>query len=363
MPTILVTGGLGFIGSNITTLALKRGYRVIAFDSLKRHGIWHNLLQHKDYRFVHGDVRNPEDFGFIKERIDGIIHLAANPGIPWSYDSPHYDFRVNNLGTFNVLELARGLNVPLIYASTNKVYSDAVNEIPMVEKRTRYVWGKFDKKNNFQPDPKYQYGIPEDFPVDSQGAHPHSPYGVSKYAGDQMCQEWYHAFQVPTVVNRMSCIYGKFQLGVEDQGWVAWFMVQKILGKPLKIFGTGKQVRDALFAEDLAELYLWQLENIDKVKGQVFNIGGGLENTISLLEAIELIDELDRQYSGGKLPKLTYTFDEWRKADHKIFYCNLDKIKPYWKPTTSVSAGFSYTWDWMQRNKDLIERVYASPTS
>ncbi len=332
---ILVTGGAGFIGTNICLKALEKGHKVIAFDSLIRKGVEDNILDDKNYTLIRGDVRSKEDLKRIG-KIDGVFHLAANPGIPWSINNPMYDFEVNAGGTLNLLELARERKVPLIYASTNKVYSDKVNTIPLVEGKTRYSY-------------KDTKGIKETFPLDAQGRFSHSPYGCSKLAGDIYCQEYFHTFGVQTVVNRMSCIYGQHQMGVSDQGWVAWFMIAKLLNLPLTIYGDGKQVRDCLYGEDVAELYLMELENIKTHAGQVYNIGGGPENTISVNELISWIDEY-----GGKMKK---TYTKWRPADHKVYISDITKISKYWKPKTSLELGLTETFDWVEANIDSIERT------
>ncbi len=376
--TILITGGAGFVGTNAASYFLERGYKVVAFDNLIRPGVETNVLKHDNYTFFRGDARHTPDLDEVatQHSIDAIIHLSANPGIPWSIRDPMYDFHQNATASLNILELARKLgNIPVIYNSTNKVYSDEVNTLEMTEWRTRYVYGKTEwtldhdnkdklgrpsaRKRQVSP---YLYGIDEKFPTDGLGEYPHSPYGVSKLAGDLYMQEYWHVYGVPTVSNRCSCLYGKYQHGVADQGWVAWFMIAKIMGKPLTIFGDGKQVRDALYGKDLAKLYhmellcLWDKEARTKIAGKVFNIGGGYRNTISLLEAVELIEQLDK----GQHAKLTYDFADWRTADHKIFYCDIKKIKDVlgWEPETTVSHGFSQTFEWFKENQNIWQKTH-----
>ncbi len=344
--TILVFGGAGFIGTNICTLALNKGYKVIAFDSLIRTGVETNILEHENYTLIRGDVRNEEDFLRIPtDDLFGIINLAANPGVPWSVTNPIYDFNANAKGALNILEFSRkNGKIPVIQASTNKVYSEEINEIKLEERKTRYVVS----------DKKYYKGIPENFPVDGIGKFGHSPYGCSKLSADMYCQEYYHIFGVPTVLNRMSCIYGKYQHGVADQGWVTWFIIAKILEQPLEIFGDGKQVRDALYGEDLAELYIHELENIELHKGKVYNIGGGPKNTTSLLELIDLLD--NTKINGGPTyAPLQLTFKDWRPCDHKVYISDIDKISPYWKPKTPFATGIMKTYEWVEKNIDMIK--------
>ena len=335
--TILCTGGCGFIGTNITLEAVKRGYRVIVMDSLIRRGTEENLklLQKTDnVEILRGDVRNMHDF----ERSplpDAIINLAANPGIPWSVMWPVYDFEVNTRGTINVLEYSRimskqvGHKIPVIQASTNKVYPDSINDIPLEEKETRYSY------KNEGSGVDFQNGISEDFPIDASDKYHHSPYGASKLAADQYCLEYNRQFGVPVVVNRMSCIYGYHQKGVADQGWIDHFVRQVAFGSgKLDIFGDGKQVRDMLWGGDVAKLYLDELENIDKVNGKVFNIGGGNGNTLSLIESIAIIENLS-----GK--KAILTHKDWRPADQKVYISDTRKLKEIlgWQPTITPAQG------------------------
>ena len=370
MKTILITGGVGFIGTNACKMALRYGHKVIAFDNLIRKGVVTNILKHKNYKFIEGDVRKPANIKKVG-KVDAIIHLAANAGIPWSIKDPVYDFNCNAVGTLNILEYARkNNNCPVIFASTNKVYSDSINKLDISEWRTRYIYGisydvpdgdRVDEKGNpimkHRVKSRYWNGIDEDFPIDGFGKFSHSPYGVSKLTADLLCQEYWQTFQVPTVINRQSCVYGKHQHGVADQGWVSWFMMAKIFGKKLTIYGDGKQVRDALYGEDLAKLYMIELDILwskdkEKMAGKVFNVGGGYKNTISLLEAIELIDRIDN----NRHPKLEIEYEDWRHADHKVFYCNIDRIAKYWTPTTNVPIGFNNTYEWLLENQDLLKQ-------
>jgi CDP-paratose 2-epimerase len=321
---IIIFGGCGFLGTNIALKAIEKGHDVVVFDSLVRRGTEENLEILKDkVEFIRGDVRNYEDFWRIG-RVDAGVNLAANPGIPWSIENPMFDFKTNALGALNILEFSKNNGkFPLIQASTNKVYSDDINELPLKEKETRYGFTG-----------EYIEGIPETYPIDAQGRHPHSPYGCSKIAADMYFQEYYHLYNIPTVINRMSCIYGLYQKGVADQGWVDHF-VRKILGDgKIDIYGDGKQVRDMLYGEDVAELYLFELERIDLSKGKVFNIGGGTYFNISLIESIKLIEELT-----GRKAELTH--HDWRHADQKIYISNVEKVFKTlgWKPTTDIRTG------------------------
>ena len=347
---ILVTGGAGFIGTNVCLEAVSRGHEVIAFDNFVRPLTEENIpvLQKHGVKIVRGDIRNPEDFQKIGTDIEAIIHLAGQCGIPYAQINPLYDFEVNVRGTINVLEYAR-LNgkIPVAFAASNKCYTNITNELPVRENETRYVWDMGKKKTiggadclplNHGDSTSYLYvegGIGEDLPLDAFGRYARSLYGTSKVSGDLYMQEYYQAFGVPTVVNRMSCIYGHYQKGVEDQGW-AWWMTKQIAtgNKKINIFGTGKQVRDMLFGTDVAKLYLDEIEHIDKVAGQVYNIGGGIANTMSLLEAISFIE----RETGNKAE---LTFLAKRHGDQDIWISDISKIKRDlgWEPQVSPQQG------------------------
>lgn len=324
---ILVTGSCGFIGTNVTIEAIKRGYNVVGFDNLHRPFTEENLkyLQetYKDkFEFVHGDVRNESDFERIPECV-GAAHLAGQCGIPYAQINPRYDFEVNTLGTLNLLELSRyNGKFPIAFAASNKCYSNYTNTFEIEETETRYKWTHVDS-------------LDENIPLDAFGKYARSLYGTSKVAADLYCQEYWQSFKVPTVINRMSCIYGLFQKGIEDQGW-AWWMAEQITkgdGK-INIFGTGKQVRDMLWGEDVARLYLDEIENIDKVAGKPYNIGGGINNTMSLLEAIKFIED----ETGNKAE---LTFLEKRLGDQDIWISDITKIKNDlgWEPKISPQEG------------------------
>lgn len=354
---ILVTGGCGFIGTNVCVQAIERGHEVVAFDNLVRPLTEENIpiLKKAGVKIVRGDIRNAVDFAKLPWTPEGIIHLAGQCGIPYAQISPRYDFEVNVLGTINVLEYAR-LNgkIPVAFASSNKVYTNITNLIPIVETDTRYVWGTMPflmSKVAWGTDAiphEDPTAINEDMPLDAFGEFARSLYGTSKVAGDLYMQEYYQAFGVPTVVNRMSCIYGHYQKGVEDQAWVDWFIRQIDHGNgEINIFGTGKQVRDMLFGSDTANLYIAELENIDKVKGKVYNIGGGVDNTMSLLEAINYIEEIT-----GKKSKLT--FADKRHGDQDIWISDISKIKEDlgWHPSISPKEGIKMIVDSYRGDND-----------
>jgi CDP-paratose 2-epimerase len=331
---ILVTGGTGFIGTNVCLEARNRGHEVVAFDNLVRPLTEENLfiLVKAGVKIVRGDVRNFVDFDKLPWKPEGIVHLAGQCGIPYAQISPRYDFEVNALGTLNVLEYCR-LNgkIPVAFAASNKCYTDITNEFPVIELETRLKWRDVEALN-------------ETIPLDAYGKHSRSLYGTSKVAGDLYMQEYYQAFGVPTVINRMSCIYGLYQKGVEDQAWVDWFIRQIQLGDgKINIFGTGKQVRDMLWGGDVARLYIDEVEALrglrgtgGNIAGKPYNIGGGIMNTMSLLEAIA---EIEKQT--GK--KATLTYLPKRHGDQDIWISDIDKINKDlgWSPTVSPKEGIA----------------------
>lgn len=332
---ILVTGGAGFIGSTVSEYLLSLGYEVVILDSFVRKGVEHNVLRLREAEVIRGDIRFSYDLRRVG-KVDGIIHTAANPAIKLSIMHPKLDFETNALGTINVLEYARLLGgIPVIYCSTNKVYSgNIVNAIRIKALNKRYVYAE----SSFS-------GIRPDCPVDGND---HSCYGVSKLSGDLYCQEYAKNMGVPTVVNRMSCIGGKWQMGVEEQGWVAWFVFAAIVGCPLNIYGSGKQVRDVLDAEDLARLFEMQLSRIGSFSGNVFNVGGGIDNTLSLLECIEYLEEK----TGKQIP---LKFHPKRIADHDIYVSDISKLKDVWQPKTSPTALIDKIYAWAYEHREILD--------
>lgn len=339
--TLLVTGGVGHIGVNICLEALKRGWKVIAMDNLHRKEVIDNL-KHLDgtpnFEFVWGDVRNADDFDRVP-KVDAIIHLAANPGIPWSIQYPTYDFDTNARGTLNALEFARKCgNVPFIYASTNKTFSDIINVIPTEATETRYEWhwdeeaalanSFFSNLSGLDIKDKQVAAINETFPIQGFGKYGHSMYGISKLTGELYATEYHVQYGLPVVINKMSCIFGLFQKGATEQGWISHFLRTIGFGDgKITFFGTGLQVRDVLDARDVARLYLDEVEQIDKANGEVFTVGGGPENTVSLIEAVAVIEKL----TGNKAE---ITKEPKRPADQDVYISSLRRVTEVlgWKP-------------------------------
>lgn len=343
---ILVTGGAGFIGSHVAEKYAKEGHDVVVFDNLSRSELLKKPIRHVDFnkrylgqfknvRFIKGDVRNEEEIAMAAKDADAIFHHAAQTAVTTSVTDPKPDFDVNALGTFNVLEAARnsGSSPSVVYSSTNKVFGNNVNSVRVVEKSDHYEF-----------EPSFRSGIPESFSIDHCE---HSPYGCSKLAADIYMQDYAHLYGLKTGVFRMSCIYGTRQLGVEDQGWVAWFVIATLLGKPLTIYGDGKQVRDVLYVTDLVELYDRFLKS--SLKHGVFNTGGGPKNTFSLLQLLNTLEKLT-----GRRSKLSYS--DWRPSDQKVFVADISAARKAlgWEPKVSPEEGVGRLVDWVKANLNLF---------
>jgi len=340
---ILVTGGAGLVGSHCAEYFARLNPRnkVIVLDSLMRSRLfgypkasveynWRFLSQFKNIERIKGDVRNAKDVSrAIGRGVDVVIHTAGQPGVPSSVRIPKEDFSINAFGTLNVLEESRkrSINTIFIYCSTNKVYGENIDNVPLVEKKTRYEF-------------KGIKGINEKMPTDLTG---HTPYGVSKLVGDMYVQEYAYIYKMKTAVFRMSCTYGIRQFGFEDQGWVAWFIIANLFNRPITIYGNGKQVRDMLYVEDLVEAFSLFINS--RLRHEVFNIGGGPENTISLLE---FLDELKKLTS--KASKVR--FSKWRPSDQKVYITDTKKVESIlgWRAKTTVKEGIVRLLNWVKEN-------------
>ncbi len=339
---IVITGGAGFIGANLAAALLNDGYRVTLYDNLSRPGATHNLAwltrRFGDERVVlrRGDIRDAAGTTQALADADTIIHLAGQVAVTTSVANPREDFDINALGTFNVLEAARasGRNPILLYSSTNKVYG-GMDDIVVVEDDTRYRYRDLPR------------GATEAQPLDF-----HSPYGCSKGTGDQYVRDYHRIYDLRTVVFRQSAIYGPRQFGVEDQGWAAHFIIATQFGRPLSSYGDGKQVRDLLYVDDLVDAYRSAILRIDHVAGEIFNIGGGPDNTISIWR--EFHPHLDR-LNGA--PVVTPRFADWRPGDQRVCILNVDKAQKAleWAPKVSITAGIERLWQWVAESRSEIE--------
>jgi CDP-paratose 2-epimerase len=336
----LVTGGAGFIGSNYVHRLLKRGEKVTIYDNLSRAGAPRNLKWLEEtfgrdaFQLVAGDVRDAGLLTATAREADVIVHLAGQVAVTTSVVKPREDFEINALGTFNVLEAARlnQRNPIIFYSSTNKVYG-GMDDVEVVETPTRWQYKDLP------------FGCTESQPLDF-----HSPYGCSKGAGDQYVHDYGRIYGLRTVVFRQSCIYGPRQFGVEDQGWVAWFVIAAITGSPMAIYGDGKQVRDLLHVYDLLDGYDLALEKIETASGKIYNMGGGSENTISIwTEFGPLLEKML-----GK--PIAISRGDWRPGDQKVFVADTRKAKAElgWQPKYDVEKGVQQLFDWVSANKDLF---------
>src|SRR6266849_2436251 len=336
----LVTGGAGFVGSNLVSDLLAAGQNVTVFDALLRPGAAQNIAwlqshpQSSQLRVIKADVR---DFDAVQAAVSDaevIYHLAGQVAVTTSVTDPRTDFDINALGTLNVLEAARlgGRRPPIVITSTNKVYG-GLEQIAVVEERHRYRFAD-------RPD-----GISEDQPLDF-----HSPYGCSKGAADQYVRDYARIYDLPTVVFRMSCIYGPRQFGTEDQGWLAHFIIAALTGRPITIYGNGKQVRDVLFVDDLVRALRLAVERIDTVAGEVFNIGGGPSNALSVwAEFSQYLQELNGEPVSAR-------FDDWRPGDQPCYVSNTEKIggRLGWRPLVDKQTGITRLGGWVADNLALF---------
>jgi CDP-paratose 2-epimerase len=338
---VFITGGLGFIGSNLTDRLLGAGRDLVVFDNASRVGALHNLdwlrSRHgKKLRYVQGDTR---DFAVVQEAMRGaeiVFHLAAQVAVTSSVANPREDFEINALGTLNVLEAARRMdpNPAVLLTSTNKVYG-GMEHLRIVEAESRYAM------------PEYPHGIPETFPLDF-----HSPYGCSKGAADQYVRDYFRIYGLPTVVFRMSCIYGTRQFGTEDQGWVAHFVMTAKRRGPLTIYGNGKQVRDVLYVDDLLDAMLAATSRLDVTAGQVYNIGGGPANSVSVWA------ELSRLLAEAIQPLPPVNFGGWRPGDQRVYISDIRRAAEHlhWQPRVSPREGIKRLALWAEEALAILGR-------
>lgn len=331
--TVLITGGAGFIGTNLADRLVREGHRVRIFDSLARAGVEENLRWLRD---VHGDrvqvaIADIRDAAAVRQAATGVsqvFHLAAQVAVTTSLADPIEDFEVNARGTLNLLEALRAQPsaAPLVFTSTNKVYG-ALEDLALTRRDRRYEVTHVDSAS----------GIDESRPLDF-----HSPYGCSKGAADQYVLDYARTFGLPATVFRMSCIYGPHQFGTEDQGWVAHFLIQASKGLPITLYGDGRQVRDVLFVEDLVEAFLLAQRRMSTESGQAFNIGGGAANTVSLVELLDRIGELL-----GRAPEVRH--DAWRTGDQRFYVSDTRRFERAtgWRPAVGVSEGLRRLADWL----------------
>ena len=333
-PLTLITGGAGFIGTNLADRLLSQGAPVLVLDDVSRAGVERNLAwlrrRHPSRLQVEiGDVRDPSAVRRAVDRADRIFHLAAQVAVTTSLLDPLRDFEINGRGTLNVLEAVRARQPPppILFTSTNKVYG-ALPDVELEPRDRRYV----------PADPRLAAsGLDERRPLDF-----HSPYGCSKGAADQYVLDYARCFGLAAVVFRMSCIYGPHQCGTEDQGWVAHFLMRARTRGTLTIYGDGRQVRDVLFVEDLVDALLLAMRGIERLAGEAFNIGGGPANSVSLLELLDIM-------SGHLGLAVRVEHAGWRSGDQRYYVTDSGKFSAAtgWAPAIAVAEGVARLHDWL----------------
>lgn len=344
IKSILITGGAGFIGINTADHFLKKGIKVRIFDNFSKFGCESNIEwlknnnkgKENNVEVIKGDIRDYDQISPLVDDVDVIFHFAAQVAVTTSVVNPKEDFDINAMGTLNLLEsIRKSKNDPiLLYSSTNKVYGKMDN-VEVIGKGKRYEYKDIPK------------GAHESTPLDF-----HSPYGCSKGCADQYIRDYSRIYGLRSIVFRQSCIYGQRQFGMEDQGWVAWFIIASLLGKKITIYGDGKQIRDLLYITDLVEAFNLATKNIEKTKGKIYNIGGGAKNTLSLLELVDLLEGLL-----GK--KIEYSYGDWRAGDQKVFVSNISKAEKDfgWVPRVDVKEGVKRLFDWVNRNRQDFAKL------
>ena len=345
--SILITGGAGFIGTNLAHRLLTSGERVLIFDNLSRAGVEQNLTwlettHHQRLEFQHGNVLDAAALQSAVSKASHVFHFAAQVAVTTSLDDPIEDFEINGRGTLNLLEAIRAQPTPpsIIYTSTNKVYGD------LADVQLQRADGRYEPAD----EQARRYGFSEQRPLAF-----HSPYGCSKGAACQYVADYARTYGLHTAVFRMRCIYGPHQFGTEDQGWVAHFLIKAMQGSPITVYGDGRQVRDILFVEDLVDAFLLAREKIREISGQAFNIGGGPANTISLLELLDLIGELRGE-------RAETIFSSWRTADQKYYVSDTWKFRRQagWAPKVGVREGVKRLYEWLDEHAGVNKRAMAA---
>lgn len=335
--TSLITGGAGFVGTNLADRLLSQGERVVVLDDLSRPGVERNLqwlrATYPDHlQVVQGDIRDPDDVRLAARAADRVFHFAAQVAVTTSVSNPVHDYSVNLGGTLTLLEELRRRSEPppLLFTSTNKVYGKLAG-LQVEQSGQRY-----------EPrDPEVrEHGIGEHWPLQFA-----SPYGCSKGAADQYVLDYAETYGMPAVVFRMSCIYGPHQCGNEDQGWVAHFLMQARDGAPITLYGDGRQVRDVLYVEDLLDAMLLATTQVEQLSGQAFNMGGGARSTVSLLELLALIGEL------GPAPDVH--FGDWRVGDQRYYVSDTRRFSAAtgWVPQVTPTEGVTLLHDWLASSR------------
>lgn len=353
MRKILIIGGCGFVGSNLARYFAKTD-KVLILDNLVRRGSEINLKDLTNYEnisYIHSDIRNREDIKNIRDwDPDIILNCAAQPAAT-NYSNPQFDITNNCDAQVNVMEYCRDTKTPIIFWSTNKVYPATYTEVfskSIIDNKLHW------DKNNIETYYWSQKGFNEETPISSKD---HSIYGASKAMADILTQEYSDAFGIPCILNRFSCLAGPNQWGKAEQGWVAWFVIAKLLGLPITFYGfDGAQVRDCLFTEDINRLIDLQMDKLLSVQSytEVYNVGGGKDSTLSLKECLSKLSLIM-----GTID-IRYEVKEKRRADQGIYISDTTKLQSHfnWKPTISIDEGLKGIYNWALENREVLERLY-----
>lgn len=343
---VLITGGAGFIGTNVADRFLSAGQSVLLYDNLSRPGVeahvhWLRQRHGKLIDLIPADVRDPTTLRAAVACASRVFHFAAQVAVTTSLNDPVQDFEVNARGTLNLLETLRAMPTPppLLFTSTNKVYG-SLPDVPLSVRDSAYSPDRPDLRT---------HGVNEQRPLDF-----HSPYGCSKGTADQYVLDYAHTCKLPTIVFRMSCIYGQHQLGTEDQGWVAHFLLRAQQRKPITLYGDGRQVRDILHIDDLVDAMLLAHAHIGAIAGQAFNVGGGPSHAISLLDLLNLIESLT-----GSRPATEHA--AWRCGDQRYYVSDIRKLtrSTGWSPQITPQMGITRLWHWLTEHATSPDRTPA----
>jgi CDP-paratose 2-epimerase len=344
-PKALITGGAGFVGTNVAAQLIQSGYHVVVYDNLSRPGVERNLAwlvetfgDHVEVQIA--DIRDRRSIGRAVAQAACVFHFAAQVAVTTSLADPTVDFEINAGGTLNLLEACRAAASPppLLYTSTNKVYGN-LSDVQMLRNGSRYAPVLSEIRD---------HGINESLPLDF-----HSPYGCSKGTADQYVLDYARCYGLPTVVFRMSCIYGPHQCGTEDQGWVAHFVRQAMQRQPITLYGDGRQVRDLLYVDDLVQAMFAAIGHIDLTAGRAFNIGGGPAQSVSLLETVDLIGRLL-----GERPQTH--FAPWRQGDQRYYVSDTRAFQSAtgWQPRVGAPEGIELLYQWLREHAAEFAAVF-----
>jgi CDP-paratose 2-epimerase len=340
---ILITGGAGFIGCNIADRLARLGHDILIYDALSRPGVETNLAWLKDrspdrITSIVADIRDEDELARAAQQAKAVFHLAAQVAVTTSLFDPREDFEINLRGTLNLLDALRlqGGTTPVLFASTNKVYGD-LSDLDLRLDGQGYAPGEADIA---------AHGISEARPLDF-----HTPYGCSKGAADQYVLDYARSYGLPAAVLRMSCIYGARQMGTEDQGWVAHFLIRALEDQPITLYGDGYQVRDILDVSNAVEAYLHAWQRIDRVAGRAFNLGGGPGNAVSLRELVAYIAELLER-------EIDVRFEDWRAGDQRWFVADTRMARQALdlSPAVPWRQGVAQLAEWLRESRGLRAR-------